>query len=120
MLEQLYYLLAAQAFSFLIHHVFQKTMSYATIRILHLNVQPLYHFWDTIPGHWSPSVFYPTLPSEAEDFPRGGKYRYAYRYTSAHIPSLLPTSLINNCVLLICIKIMIVFTCGEEISILAA
>ena len=41
---------------------------------LHLNVQPLYHFWDAIPGHWSPSGSHPTLPKEVEDFPRGGNY----------------------------------------------
>ena len=73
-LSNLYYLLAAQAFSFLIYHVFQKIVSYATPRTLHLNVQPLYHFWDAIPGHWSPNGCHPTLPRKAEDFPRCGKY----------------------------------------------
>ena len=36
-------------------------------------VQPLYNFWDAIPGDWSPSGSHPTLPREADDFPRSGK-----------------------------------------------
>ena len=37
-------------------------------------VQPLYNFWAAIPGDWSPSGSYSTLPREADDFPRSGKY----------------------------------------------
>ena len=72
-----------------------------------------YHTRPLVTKHPSPN------PSkEAEDFSRGRKYP---QYASANIPSLLASSLINNCgLLLICIKIMNVFTCDEEISILAA
>ena len=45
---------------------------------------------------------------------------YGYGCASAYIFSLLATSLINNSGLIfICVKIMNIFTCGEEISKLA-
>ena len=57
------------------------------------------------------------LPREAEDFARGGNYP---SHVSVHIVSLLAASLNNNSGLIfICLKIMNLFTCGEDISKLA-
>ena len=72
-LSSLYYLLAAQAPSFLIHPPFLNTGSQETFRTLLLTVQ---YSQDTMSlcHHWSRSTYHPTLSREAEDFPRGGMY----------------------------------------------
>ena len=51
-----------------------NTVSLATLGTIHLTVQPLYNLQDAMLRYWSPSASHPTLPREAEDFPRGGKY----------------------------------------------
>ena len=68
------YLLAVQAFSFLIHPPFLNTVSQDTFVTLSLTAQHLCDFQDIMPHHWSPHTSHLTLPREAEDFPRGGKY----------------------------------------------
>ena len=73
-LSNLYYLLAAQASSFLIHPDIPNTVSQDTFGTLPLTVQYLCDLRDAMSRHWSPSTFHPTLPIEAEDFPRGAKY----------------------------------------------
>ena len=83
-LRSLYYLLTAQASSFLIQAPFPNKVSQDTFGILLLSqdtfgtllqtVQYLCDFWVAMPRHWSPSASYPTLSREAEDYPRGGKY----------------------------------------------
>ena len=72
--SNLYYLLAAQAYSFLIHPTFPKIVSQDTFGTLSLTVQYLCDLRDAMPGHWSPITSHPTLPREAKDFPRGSKY----------------------------------------------
>ena len=73
-LRNLYYLLAAQASRFLIYPPFPSTVSQDTFGTLSLTVQYLSDLLDTMPRHWSPSTSYPTLPREAEDFLKDGKY----------------------------------------------
>ena len=69
-LSSLYYLLAAQVYSLLIHP-FPNTVRQNTFGILPLTVQ---HLQDAMPRHWSPCTSHPTIPVEAKNFPRGGKY----------------------------------------------
>ena len=73
-LSSLYYLLTAQASSFLIHFPFLNTVSKAILSSLHFTVQYLCDLRYTMPCHWSPSTSHPTLPREAGDFPSSGKY----------------------------------------------
>ena len=58
-------------FFFLIH---SNRVSYATYGYLPLIVQPLCDLQDIMPRYWSPDASHPTLPREAEDFPRGGNH----------------------------------------------
>ena len=73
-LNSLYYLLAAQVSSFLIHPAFPNTVSQDTFGTLPHTVQYLRDLQDAMPCHWSPSSSHPTLPKEAEDYPTSGKY----------------------------------------------
>ena len=92
-----------------------NTVNQDTFGTLPVIVQYLCDLLDAMPHHWSPSTSHPTLPREAENFHSGGKYPKVC--ASAHILSLLATSLINNFGLIfICVKNMNVFTCDEEIS----
>ena len=80
-LSNLYYLLAAQASSFLIHPantLWEIEVNYRgeldTFGTLPLIVQYLCDLKEAMIHHWSPITFNPTLPKEAEDFSCGGKY----------------------------------------------
>ena len=68
-LSNLYYLLAAQAYSSLIPKHSQDTFD-----TLPLNVQYVCDLPDAMHRHWSPSTSHPTLPWEPENFPQDGKY----------------------------------------------
>ena len=70
----LYYLLDVEGSSFLNHRYFPSTVSYTTLGTPYLTEQPLSDLQHTMPHHWSPSASHPTCLSDAEDFPRGGKY----------------------------------------------
>ena len=89
----LYYLLAAQASSFLIHflwltghHAIPEVTTlisfflglmvcHATPEVTNLTSYNLCDLWDTMPCQRSPLSFLTQLvPGEAEGFPRGGKY----------------------------------------------
>ena len=67
-------------------------------------------------GHYSHLLHFPPNPSYGNrGFP--WLWQMSSGCASAHILSLLATSLINNSGLIfICVKIMDVFTCGEKIS----
>ena len=52
----------------LIHHLFPNTDF-----TLHLTVRPIFDLREAVP-HCSLSAFHPTLPREAENFPKGIKY----------------------------------------------
>ena len=73
-LSNLYYLLAAQASSFLIHSPFPNTVSQARFSSLHLNVQLLCVLRNGMHAIGHQVLPSQPLPKEAEDFPRGGKY----------------------------------------------
>ena len=114
MLDQPSLFTVAQVSSCLIHPFSQNTVKQKTFGAQLLTVQYLCELRNAMPRHWSPGTSHPTFPREAEYFPRGGKY------PSAHILSLFGISLINNSRLIfICVKIINVFTCSEEISKLA-
>ena len=70
------YLLAAQAFSFLVHPLSQTVSqdTYPSLDTLSLTVQNLCDLQDAMLRHWSLSTYHPTLPRKAEIFPNGGKY----------------------------------------------
>ena len=111
----LYYLLAVQASSFLIHPSFPNTVSQNIFGILPLIVQCLCNLRDAMSRHWSPSTSHPILSREVEDFPRGGKYS-----TDVPLANLLATNLIINSELIFhYVKIMNFFTYGEKIGKLA-
>ena len=73
-LSNLYYLVATQASNFLIHLLFLNAVSQDTFGTLLHTVQYLFELWNVMSHHWSLSISHPTLPKEAEVFPRGGKY----------------------------------------------
>ena len=60
-LSNLYYVLAAQASTFLIHSTFPNIVSQDTFGTLPLTVQYFLVLWDPIKLHWSPSTSHPTL-----------------------------------------------------------
>ena len=96
---------------------FSSTVSQNTFCTLLLTVQYLSDLQDAMPGHWSPSTSHPTIPRETEDFL--GVASILRMWLCSH-SSLFATSLMNNSGLIFkCVKIMNVFTCGEEISKLA-
>ena len=72
--SSLYYLLAAQVSSFLIHSPFSNIVIHDTFGTVPLTVQYLRDLQDAMLHHWSPSTSHPNLPREAEDFPRDDKY----------------------------------------------
>ena len=111
-LSHVYCLLAAQASNVLIHPPFPNTVVQEIFGTLPLTLQCLCDIRNVIPCHWSPSTSYPTFPKWAEDFPRGGKC-----LNDVPLWRLLSTSLIKTSGLIfIFVKIMNIFTCGEEIS----
>ena len=69
-LSNLYYFLAPQASSFLIHPPFLNTVSQDTFGTLSLPVQYLCDLREAMLRHWSPSSSHPTLPMEG-GFPLG-------------------------------------------------
>ena len=72
-LRNLFYLLAAKASSFFNSPPFVLTVSQDTFGTLPLTVQYLTELRDDMPCHCSPSTSHPSLPSEADHFPMGGK-----------------------------------------------
>ena len=72
-LNSLYYLMVAQASSFVIHLSFPDTVSQNTFATLPLTVQYLFELQDIMPCHWSLITTHEALLMEAEDFPTGGK-----------------------------------------------
>ena len=72
--SNLYHFLVAHASSFVSHHSFLNTVSYATVGALQLTVQPCVTY--RMPYHDIGHQLLPTepLPRQVEDFPRGGNY----------------------------------------------
>ena len=96
---------------------FPYKVSQDTFWTLPLTVPQFCDLQDAMLRYWSPNTSNPTPSREAEDFSRG---EVSYDCASAHILSLIGTNLINKSGLIfICVKIMNVLTCGEEISKLA-
>ena len=63
---------------FLIHPPTPDTVSQATYGYLPLTVQHLCYLWGAMPRQRSPGAFPPTVPREAENFPRGDKHFKLY------------------------------------------
>ena len=66
--NNLYYLLAAQASSFLINFPFPNTVSWTIPGSPHLTVHPLCDLQDAMPPHWSPSASHLTLAYGSRGF----------------------------------------------------
>ena len=63
---------------FLIHPPTPDTVSQATYGYLPFTVQHLCYLWGAMPRQRSPGAFPPTVPREAENFPRGDKHFKLY------------------------------------------